>query len=515
MNTSLNNKRIAKNTACLYIRMFISMAISFFTAGIVLNTLGVVDYGIFNVVGGLVTMFTIVSNSLSAASSRFIAFELGKENGFPRNVFSTSIHIHLGLAVLMVILLETVGLWFLSSKLVIPPDRMLAAHWVFQCSVLSMTCNLIGIPYIADIMANEHMDAFAYIGIFESALRLLILFLLMMGDMDKLILYGILQFFVALLIQIIYIIYCKHHFNEASINWVINRNLVKKMASFSGWNFIGSSSALIRDQGVNMILNMFCGPAINAARGIGISVNNIISGFGTNLLGAINPQITKSYACGNIQYAFLLVRNASRYAFLLLFFIVYPIMVRTELLLQIWLRNVPEYAVVFTQLTLCFSLIEIISNPLITLVLATGNIKWYQIIVGGAQLLNLPLSFLCLKSGFPPEITVCVAIIIGIVCLFLRLIILQRIINLSAWTFIKTSAGKALLIVGTAWSFYLFTNSFWECSILQSFIYMIVCTIFNGAIICIIGLTKNERKLLYYYITQRMRKDNENRHTYI
>lgn len=506
MNTSLNNKRIAKNTAFLYIRMFISMAISFFTAGIVLNTLGVVDYGIFNVVGGLVTMFTIVSNSLSAASSRFIAFELGKENGSPRNVFSTSIHIHLGLAVLMVILLETVGLWFLSSKLVIPPDRMLAAHWVFQCSVLSMTCNLIGIPYIADIMANEHMDAFAYIGIFESALRLLILFLLMMGNMDKLILYGILQFFVVLLIQIIYIIYCKHHFNETSINWVINRNLVKKMISFSGWNFIGSSSALLRDQGVNMLLNMFCGPAINAARGIGISVNNIISGFGTNLLGAINPQITKNYACGNIQYAFSLVRNASRYAFLLLFFIVYPIMVRTELLLQIWLRNVPEYAVVFTQLTLCFSLLEIISNPLITLVLATGNIKWYQIIVGGIQLLNLPLSFLCLKSGFPPEATMCVAIMVSIVCLSTRLTILQRISKFHMYTFIKKVIGKAILIVSAAIGFYLITNDFFDYSTLQSFIYILICAIFNGIIIYIVGITKNERKLLYIYVIQRIHK---------
>ena len=502
----MNNRRLAKNTLFLYIRMFVSMGISFFTAGIVLKTLGVVDYGINNVVGGLVSMFTLISSSLSAASSRFITFELGKKGGEPQKVFSTSVHIHILLAVIVAILLETVGSWFLSNKLVIPAERMTAAFWVFQFSIMTTVVNLINIPYVADMVANEHMSAFAYIGILDSLLRLAILFILVLGDFDKLILYGMLQFMVVLSIQAIYYIYCKRHFKEARVSWHTNPGLLRKMVTFSGWNFIGSSSALLRDQGVNMILNMFCGPAINAARGIGMSVNGIINGFGTNLLAAINPQITKNYANGNLYDTFILVTKASRYAFLLLFLIVIPILSRTGLLLKIWLGEVPDHAVLFTQLTLCFSLIEILSNPLITLMLAMGNIKWYQIIVGGVQLLNLPLSYYCLSVGLAPESTVCSAIAVSFVCLYLRLIMLHRMTGLNLWIFHKEVLAKALFITCLSLSFYFLVNPYFGQSTLASFAYLALSFVANGLLILTFGMKKNERAALCLVVLNKIRR---------
>lgn len=504
MNESDNNKRIARNTAFLYVRMFISMVISFFTAGIVLNTLGVVDYGINNVVGGLVSMFSLISSSLSAAASRFITFELGKKDGDPRKAFSTSIHIHLWLAIIMCILLETIGLWFLYNKLVIPPERINAAFWIFQFSILSTMVSLIGVSYIADILANEHMNAFAFIGIFDSLLRLAILFLLLCGNFDKLILYGLLQFLVVSIVQVTYIIYCRHHFSEARFMLALDRSFVKKMGAFSGWNFIGSSAALLRDQGVNMILNIFCGPAVNAARGIGISVNSIVSGFGSNLLSAINPQITKNFAYGDIIYTTSLVTRASRFAFLLLFFIVFPVLVRTELLLGIWLKNVPAHAVLFTQLTLCFSLIEIISNPLITLMLATGDIKLYQIIVGGAQLLNLPLAYVLLWMGGNPESTVVVAIGVSLICLWLRLVMLHRMIGFCRRLFFYDVILRILVIIMFAILFYIFTTSYFNETLFQSFLYIAICAIFNGIVILFVGLKKNERVMLVSYLIKKI-----------
>ena len=505
MSETDNNKRIAKNTAFLYIRMLFSLIVSFFTAGIVLNVLGVTDYGIYNVVGGLVTMFSIVSNSLSSASSRYITFELGKNDGDPGAVFNASLQIHLLLAIIIVILLETAGLWFLINKMTIPAERLQAAIIVFQFSTVSFVFNLLNVTYNADIVAHEHMDAYAYISIVDIVLRLIVLFLLRLGDFDKLILYGFLQMIVSIIIQAIYMAYCHKHFSETTIRFSMDIKMISFMIGFSGWNFIGASASLLKTQGVDIIINIFLGPNANAAKGISTRVNSMISSFGGNLLAAINPQITKSYAEGNLEYSFKLVNNASRFGFLLLFFISFPVLVRTDFLLIIWLHNVPEHATSLSQLAIICSLIDILSVSLITLMLATGDIKWYQIIVGGILLLNLPLSYIALKAGFPIESTMIIAAFIGILCLILRLIMLKKMIGFNILDFCRDTVRRVICVITFSLIFYWVTERFFDSDVLSSFVYIIVCAIVNGLAIFYIGLKSSERKSIVSTIVIKVR----------
>ena len=432
-DSQANKKRIAKNTLLLYVRMLFLMVISLYTSRVILNALGVTDFGIYNVVGGVVAMFSILSGSLSAAISRFITFELGKkdEEGL-RKVFSASVTIQLALSAIIVVLIEAVGVWFLNEKMSIPANRLYAANWVMQFSVITFVINLISVPYNATIIAHERMSAFAYISIFEGIGKLAVAFLIMLAPFDRLIFYSILMCFIAVSVRLIYGTYCKRHFSECSYHFKWDKNLLMKMFSFAGWNFIGASSALLRDQGGNIILNLFFGPAVNAARGVAMQVNNAITGFVTNFMTAVNPQITKSYASGDRDYMMTLIYQGARLSFYILLFLSLPVLVNTHYILVIWLKLVPEHAVAFVQLILIFALSESISNPLVTAMLATGNIKNYQIVVGGLQLMNLPLAYLFLKLGYQPESVLVVSIIISQCCLGARLYMLRGMIGLSS-----------------------------------------------------------------------------------
>lgn len=493
MAVATNKRRIAKNTLFLYGRMLFSLIVSFLTAGVLLSTLGVVDYGIYNVVGGLVIMFSLVSGSLSASTSRFLTFELGKEDGEPNKVFNASLQIHLLIIAVVVVLLETVGLWFLEHEMNIPQNRMLAAQYVFQFSVFAFALNLLSVTYNADIIANEHMDAFAYIGILDTVLRLIILYLLWIGNFDKLILYSFLQFAVSLIIQSVYMIYCRYNFEESKLHRTFHKDMFLKIAGFSGWNFIGSSAALLRDQGVNLCINIFCGPAINASRAIGVRVNSMVSVFGHNLLSAFNPQITKNYASGNLVDVTNLCILGSRYGFLLLFLISFPIMVRMEYLLELWLHNVPEHSVAFGILALLLSLVDILSIPLITLLLATGDIKWYQISVGGTLLLNVPISYVLLRLGYAPEWTVVVAIGLSLVCLFIRLKMAQMLAGFPINRFLKEVLVKVVTVTIIALLFYWTTTQYFNLASTGAILYVLTCGAFNMIILYFIGLNRNER----------------------
>ena len=307
-DTSANNKRIAKNTLLLYFRMLFMMAVSLYTSRVVLNALGVEDFGIYNVVGGVVAMFSMLSGSLSAAITRFITYELGKGNQENlKKIFSSSVTIQIGLAILIIVVAEAIGVWFLNMKMNIPDVRITAANWVFQFSILTFAVNLISVPYNASIIAHERMSAFAYISILEAIGKLAIVFLIVISPMDKLIFYAILMCAVALIVRLAYGVYCKRHFEECTYHFIFDRDLLKHMFGFAGWNFIGATSAVLRDQGGNVVINLFCGPAANAARGIAFQVNNAISGFVTNFMTALNPQITKSYAAGDRKYMMTLI----------------------------------------------------------------------------------------------------------------------------------------------------------------------------------------------------------------
>lgn len=312
-DTSANNKRIAKNTLLLYFRMLFMMAVSLYTSRVVLNALGVEDFGIYNVVGGVVAMFSMLSGSLSAAITRFITYELGKGNQENlKKIFSSSVTIQIGLAILIIVVAEAIGVWFLNMKMNIPDVRITAANWVFQFSILTFAVNLISVPYNASIIAHERMSAFAYISILEAIGKLAIVFLIVISPMDKLIFYAILMCAVALIVRLAYGVYCKRHFEECTYHFIFDRDLLKHMFGFAGWNFIGATSAVLRDQGGNVVINLFCGPAANAARGIAFQVNNAISGFVTNFMTALNPQITKSYAAGDRKYMMTLIFQGAR-----------------------------------------------------------------------------------------------------------------------------------------------------------------------------------------------------------
>lgn len=418
---------IARNTLMLYVRMLALMLVGLYTSRVVLGALGEDDFGIYNVVGGVVAMFTIISGALNSAVSRFITFEMGKGMEAQLNkVYSTAVTIQLILAAVVVLLAEPAGLWFIDHKMTIDPSRIPAARWVLHFSLLAFVINLMSVPQMASITAHEHMSAYAYIGILDGLLRLGVALLIMHSPIDRLISYAALMTAVVLIVRMAYGLYCRIHFEECRYRPVFDRPLIKEMFSFAGWNFIGVTSGVLRDHGGNILVNLFSGPAVNAARGVAVQLNGAVQGFVTNFMTAVNPQITKSYAAGDREYMFGLIRRSSRMSFYLLFLIALPVILNVDYLLSIWLKEVPAHSSLFVKLFLIFALSESLSNPMITGMLATGNIRNYQLVVGGIQLLNLPVSYVCLRMGAIPEVTVIVAIIISQICMWARLLMLSK-----------------------------------------------------------------------------------------
>lgn len=433
-----NTRRIVKNTGFLYMRMLVMMAIGFITTRVMLKALGVTNYGINDVVGGLVAMFSMLSASLSGAVSRFFTFGLGKGDMKQlRVVFSTSINIHLFLAVLVVVAIETVGVWFLNNKMVIPADRLYAANWVLQCSTVTFAINLLSVPYRAAIIAHERMSAFAYLTIFEATAKLLIVCAVYFYGGDKLILLAILNIIPAIISQVIYWRYCKRNFAECDYLLVSDKKLFKEIFGFAGWSFIGNTAGLMKNQGVNVVLNVCVGTYINAARGIAMQVNGMVMQFINNFTMALNPQIIKDYAAGELGRMHKLMFQGTKLSYYIFMILSIPLIFEVETFLTLWLGEVPEHTVLFTRLVLVLSLAEIVSNTLIVAQSATGKMRDYQIVVGGILLLNVPVSYLLLKLGMFPEVTVIVAIVISQLCLIARLWFLKRLIDFPVMQFIK------------------------------------------------------------------------------
>ena len=497
MSNSENNKRIAKNTLLLYIRMLFTMGVSLFTSRVILQALGVEDYGIYNAVGGFVAMFAVISNSLSAAISRFITFELGKgETSRIKEVFSTSVIIQLGLALIVCLLLESVGVWFLNTQMTIPTERLFAANWVLQFSIVTFAFNLISVPYNAAIIAHEHMGAFAYIGVFEAVSKLLVAYLILVSPIDNLIFYAFLICLLSVFVRIIYQVYCRRNFLECNFSWSYDKSLLKEIFGFAGWNFIGASSGVLRDQGVNILLNIFGGPLVNAARGIAMQVSSATQHFASSFTTALKPQITKSFAAGDRDYSFKLVFQGAKLTYILMLLVSLPIILEAPTILKIWLGIVPDYAVIFVRLVLIYGLSESISYTMVTLMLATGNIRNYQILVGGCQMLNFPLSYILLKLGASPEYTFVVSIGVALGCLFLRLYMLNRMVKLPIKRFIHSVIVKVLLvsIVSLLPSLLIVSN------IEPSYFRIVMTSIISISSILVFALTlgcsKNERNFI-------------------
>ena len=373
-DTTSNNKRIAKNTIMLYIRMFISMVVGLYTSRVVLATLGVEDYGIYGVVGGVVGMMGFLNASMSGATSRFLTFELGKgDKERLAKTFSSALIVHIGIAIVVLILAETVGLWFLCNKLNIPAERMQAAHWVYQLSILSAMFGITQVPYNAAIIAHEKMDVYAYVEILNVSLKLLIVYLLCIGNFDKLILYASLMLAVSILIMMVYRIYAIRQFPEAHFHWIWDKTYLRPLLSFSGWDLYGNACVIARQQGTNFLINIFYGVVFNAASGIATTVQGTISGLAFNIILAFRPQIIKQYAKGNVEDMSKLVGNAVCFTTILFGCMSIPLLLETHYIMKAWLGVIPEKSEIFCQILLIASFLGLLNNIWNTCIHATGN----------------------------------------------------------------------------------------------------------------------------------------------
>jgi O-antigen/teichoic acid export membrane protein len=422
-----NNKRIAKNTLMLYFRMILTTLVSLYTSRVVLNSLGVEDYGTYNVVGGAVTMFGFFNGAMTSATQRFLTLDIGRKDHVQlRKTFNATQIIHICIALIIFILAETIGLWFVNNKLNLPEGRMEAARWVYHFSVLSFVVTVIQAPYNALIIARERMSVFAYISILDVLLKLFIVFLLAHISFDKLELYGILIFVVSFIVAAIYRIYTRRHFEETKFLIVKDKSLYKTLISYSVWNLIGAISLVVKAQGVSIMLNIFFGTVINAAQGVANQVSGTVASFVSNFQMASNPQIIKSYAAEDKGYMTNLVIRTSKFSFFLLFILTLPIILEIDYILKLWLKLVPNYTAIFTILILINALIDTVSGPLIAAVAATGKIKVYQLVVAGLSILILPVSYLFFKFGYPPESTFIASVIIAVVAFVFRLLFTKK-----------------------------------------------------------------------------------------
>ena len=487
------NKRILKNTLFLYFRMLLIMAVQLYTSRVVLSALGVEDYGIYNIVGGVVVLFSFINNSLSSATLRFLNFELGRgDMDRVKRVFSMSFTIHVCVAFIIVVLAETIGLWFLNTQMNIPPERIDAANWVYQFSILTICMSFIQVPYHASVVAYERMSFFAYIAIVEACLKLLIVFLLIYIGFDKLKLYSVLTFCVAVIILLCYKKYCNRKFEISRYRYFWDKGMFSRLLSFSGWMLCGAAAGVGATQGVNILLNIFHGVAVNAAMGISNQVNAAVNQFVSNFQTAFMPRVIKLYAIGDISQLRLLTNRASRFSFLLLFALACPLMLNIDFVLHLWLKEVPPHTTVFCVLVLIYSLIESMSKPVGFVLHATGRVKVYNIVMSIALSMNIVLSFVFLRLGFPPEIVLVVSILICIICLAIRMLLARYYHALKIRDYICNVLLRSLGVACLALPLPLYISTFyshWSAFFATSSVFVLLLALAAY----FVGLTQAER----------------------
>lgn len=510
-DTSQNNKRIAKNTLLLYIRTLFIMLVTLYTSRVVLNTLGVTDYGINNVVGGVVAMFSVISSSLSSSISRFITYELG-HGDFDRLkcIFTTSVNIQIGISLVILVLAEIFGVWFLNTKMNIPAERMNAANWVLQCSLISFVINLISVPYNACIIAHERMSAFAYISILEAVLKLAVVYMLLISPYDKLITYAVLLVMVSLLIRLTYGQYCKRHFDESRYKFVYDKSLIKEMTGFAGWSFFGNTSYMLNTQGVDMLINIFFGVTLNAAKGVATQVQNAVMQFVNNFTVAVNPQITKSYAAGEMEYMYRLVCRGARFSYFLLLVFVVPIVCEADYILRLWLKLVPEYAPVFLRLSLFGTLMTLLGNSMITAVSATGKIKRYQLWVTIVGCFVFPLTWVAFKLGFHPEATYVIYITIYFLLNFVRVYIAKGLMDFPIKLYIYDVILRVLMVSIFSFVLPVFVLINLEEGFPRLCIICLISFFSTISVIFMFGLEKTERKKILDKFTNKFKLKRKN-----
>ena len=491
-----NNKTIAKNTLMLYMRAILMMGIGLYTSRIILKALGITDFGIYNAVGGIIAMFGFISSSLSNATSRFITIAIGRgDQSYTNRTYGNIKVMYYILCVVIVLLAETVGLWFLFNKMTIPADRMSAAFWVYQYSILSSVVGFISVPYNSAIIAHERMSAFAYISLLDATLKLIICFLLQMASYDKLIVYATLLFCVGVIDRIIYAVYCNKRFEEVHAPARIDKEQLKEILTMSGWSLSGNLFWILNTQGVNLILNVFFGPVVNAARGIAMQVQGVMGQFVTNFQTAINPQITKSYA--NVEYDRMhsLLHLSSKFSYFLMLLMSVPVFIEAPIILKWWLGTIPDNTIVYLRIILLYSVFATLANPLWIAVLATGKLKKYQLWDNTVQALVLPISYFAFKFFHAASYWVFIILLVAeIVEIFVRVWVVLPLINHKYLDYIREVVIPLVLVsfiaplVPLALSNYLSTNE-----VIDFFMISVISMLSSLLFIWLLGMKRSER----------------------
>lgn len=503
----INNKRIVKNTALLYFRMLFTMLVGLYTSRVVLSSLGVGDYGLYNVVGGIVVILSFLNGAMASSTQRYMNVELGKENmdGI-RKVYVTSMLIHLGVAAVVLVLAETVGLWFLNMYMNIPAERMIAANWVYQFSVGAFIVTVLSVPYNATIIAHEKMSAFAYISVIEVLFKLLVAILIGYAPCDRLIFYALLIFIVSIIVRLAYGVYCHRHFVECKIKKCeIDKSLLKNMLSFSSWTIFGNLAFVFHTQGIAIVINMFFGTVVNAAQGISNQVNSIVSGFVQNFTTAMKPQIVKSYAAGNLPDLHKLILSGSRLSFFLVLIFAIPIIIETPYLLSLWLKEVPKYTVIFIRFLLIITLFDSFNSLLNAAKGATGNIKTYMIVMTSVSILHLPLSWILFMLGLEPYYAMVVYLLLVVIMQILRIKFVCQAIGMSIKTFYFKVVIRCLIVALLAF----FPPFFTYCILPVNFWTVLINCIIGGiscmTFIALMGLEIHERTAIKNIIVSRVK----------
>lgn len=497
MTSAENNKRIAKNTLFLYIRTLFVLLVSLYMSRIILQVLGVSDYGIYQVIGGLVAMFGVLSTALSAAISRFITFEIGSGNREKLcRIFSTSIIIQFIIAFIVLLVAEVIAIWFIQTQMQIPEGRMVATQWVLHCSLITFCVNLVSVPYNACIIAHEHMKAFSYISILDVLLKLVVCFCIFISPIDKLIFYAVLLTLEALIIRIIYSFYCHRHFEESRSKLIFDKEIFRDMLSFSGWSFFTNTNSVLNNQGVNMLINVFFGVTVNAARGIAVQVENAVLQFVNNFTVAINPQITKNYASGDMERMYSLVCRGAKFSYFAMLLMALPIICEAEKILKIWLTVVPEHTVLFVQLSLILGVFDCVGASGYTACAATGKMKRYALILTPIGLLGFPLTWILFLMGAPVVSTYYLYIFVKFLVIIARLFLLRDMVGLSPAIFIRNVFSPILLttlvaVLPSILVIYIFPQSLWRL-----LVSVIIAFSAVGFASLYIGMTVGEREII-------------------
>lgn len=509
MDNKDSNNRIAKNTLFLYIRMLLTLVINLYTTRVLLVVLGVEDFGIFNVVCGFVSMLGFLNSSLSFATQRFFNYELGANGGKGvAKVYSSSLVVLLFIAFLFVLFFETFGYWYLTHEMVVPADRANAAFWIFQFSIVSMCFSFIQVPYSAFTLAKEHMDYYAYVGLVDVILKLIVVFLLQLVHSDKLIAYSMLLFVTSILNYLLFYIFVNRKYNFFRFDKHLDYNTMKSIISFSGWNVYESGAYMLNNQGVNLILNAFCGPVVNAARGIAFQINNALRQFSLNVVVAFKPQITQSYACGNYERTKSLFYYLTKISFVLMYMLSVPVILEIDYILDIWIGDnaTPQHTAAFSVLVIINYLINIFNTPMSQVIQATGRIKKYQLAAGTIILLNLPFSWYALKIGLQPECVFLISIALSILTQIPCILLLKAEFDFSIKEYLRTCIYPLIPIVAVVPLLPLIIIKFLEPSFLRLFLVAMMVFISTVILFYFVLLNKIERERFMLFLRKKTNK---------